>query len=388
MIRAALLVGLLSISYGRRQKLSDDMRLDYDLHKNGWGGSCPCANESLCQPVQVHHEKEVFGFNAQHINTTDWVHLDMDQVTTVAWRYDAQMMCVLHQHNIRVIAGAPGMNLTLLGTNSTAMTEYVANVIEMVKNLYIDGVTFDYESPMAADAPEREYYVQVVANTTAALHKAVSGSQTSVCVAWSPFGIDGRWYDIKGLADASDLLYMMVYDTRSQVFEQCVAAPNAALPLAENGIQKYLSLGISPKKLILGLPWYGFDYPCLPGTKPDDDVCFIPFSPFRGVQCSDAAGRGLGFRLIMPMLPNSTTGRRFSPDLSTAYFNYVDANGTVHQLWYDDADTLKAKYELCNKYNLRGTGPFTYADLDYSTPESTAQAQTMWDALKVFTEAP
>lgn len=29
------------------------------------------------------------------------------------------------------------------------------------------------------------------------------------------------------------------------------------------GIQKYLDLGISPDKLILGVPWYGYYYSCL-----------------------------------------------------------------------------------------------------------------------------
>ena len=41
--------------------------------------------------------------------------------------------------------------------------------------------------------------------------------QVSVCAAWSPDDIDGRAYDYTGLADASDFLYIMFYDTRSQV---------------------------------------------------------------------------------------------------------------------------------------------------------------------------
>ena len=36
-------------------------------------------------------------------------------------------------------------------------------------------------------------------------------------VAWSPYGIDGRNYDILGLAAAADLLFVMAYDMQSQV---------------------------------------------------------------------------------------------------------------------------------------------------------------------------
>lgn len=42
-------------------------------------------------------------------------------------------------------------------------------------------------------------------------------AQVSVDVAWSPVGIDYRFYDYKGLADASDFLFVMAYDMQSQV---------------------------------------------------------------------------------------------------------------------------------------------------------------------------
>ena len=42
-------------------------------------------------------------------------------------------------------------------------------------------------------------------------------AQISVDVAWSPCGIDGRNYDVLGLAAAADLLFVMAYDMQSQV---------------------------------------------------------------------------------------------------------------------------------------------------------------------------
>lgn len=49
------------------------------------------------------------------------------------------------------------------------------------------------------------------------LCRAVLGAQVTVDVPWSPYDIDGRSYDFKGLADAADLLFVMMYDTQSQV---------------------------------------------------------------------------------------------------------------------------------------------------------------------------
>ena len=33
--------------------------------------------------------------------------------------------------------------------------------------------------------------------------------------------------------------------------------------IISTGIQGFLDLGIEPDKLVLGVPWYGYDYPCL-----------------------------------------------------------------------------------------------------------------------------
>ena len=49
------------------------------------------------------------------------------------------------------------------------------------------------------------------------MHGSGTVPQISVDVAWSPYGIDGRNYDVLGLAAAADLLFVMAYDMQSQV---------------------------------------------------------------------------------------------------------------------------------------------------------------------------
>jgi di-N-acetylchitobiase len=54
----------------------------------------------------------------------------------------------------------------------------------------------------------------------------------------------------------------MGYDTRSQIFDECIASAKAALPVLRKGLQTYLDLGIPPHQLVMGVPWYGYNYPC------------------------------------------------------------------------------------------------------------------------------
>ena len=52
-------------------------------------------------------------------------------------------------------------------------------------------------------------------------------SIVAVAVPWSPLDIDGRAYDFRGLAAVADIFFVMAYDTRSQIFDQCIAGPSA-----------------------------------------------------------------------------------------------------------------------------------------------------------------
>ena len=357
---------------------------------------CPCADLSLCKTPTVQHEREFFGFGGSTWRTLDWTH-----VTTVAWADDVEMVCKAHEAGARRIAAAPGY---VFSPDPEVRRAWIDNLIEIMKTQFFDGVTFDYEDPLdqtpgSPTFDNMTYYVALINETTRALHAAIPGSQTSVCVAWSPDDIDGRNYDFASLAAASDLMYVMLYDTQSQIFGRCIASANSPLGLAQRGIQRYLQLGIPAEKLIMGTPWYGYMYPCL-NAGPEAETCNLKLVPFRGVKCSDAAGSEVGFMHIMNLLdrgvcPPGVKGtckvsRAISWDNSTSspYFNFV-AGSQSYQVWFDNAASSALKYSAAAKLGIRGVGPYTWSDLDSDgtvtgNPAAPAEARSMWDALGAF----
>lgn len=164
------------------------------------------------------------------------------------------------------------------------------------------------EAPILPGDPLALEYSALVAEAAAAFHAAIPGSQVSVDVPWSPYGVDDRHYDWAGLAEATDLLFVMAYDTQSQarsddtlgtcaesnalrrhccrlllrmkapsvlstapdavamplaalmtlspqIWGRCVASANSPLALVQRGLQQWLQLGTPRSKLVLGLPW-------------------------------------------------------------------------------------------------------------------------------------
>ena len=339
---------------------------------------CPCADASLCAPIggAPAAEREFYGFGGDGFESFDW-----DYVTTVAWGASGNLTCAAHAAGARVVMAAPE---TLLTPNASARDEWARAALADVTDGLYDGIVFDYEDPLPARGEQAAWYAQLINATKLVFAAANPSLQVSACVAWSPDDIDGRGYEVATMCAAADLCYVMDYDTRSQVTTQCIASANAPLAGARLGVGRYLDLGVSPEKLVLGVPWYGYRYECLPGTPRDATFCPIPLVPFRGVNCSDAAGGEVPYANIMRVAdaPDArVTARGWDANMAAPWMNVVEANATV-QYWWDDPDSLALKYAFAKRAGLRGVGPFTWSDLDpENAPEETA---AMWAALGEF----
>lgn len=171
----------------------------------------------------------------------------------------------------------------------------------------------------------------------------------------------------------------MGYDEQSQMPESedaCVAKANAPAQKTFEGVLEYLELGVDKRKLVLGVPWYGYVYPCVEKPAGDGD-CRIKSVPFRGSDCSDAAGKEFAFGDVQDMLKTSLAGRRWDENSLTPYFDAVKQDGPV-RVYYDDAVSLGLKYTLAQQLGLGGVGMWTANFLDYS---NSTQIHQMWSAL-------
>ena len=345
---------------------------------------CACADPALCRPLDTPPRAEVLMWQ---VEPTNWPHYNLSVVTTIAafgGSMDPAMLCAAHASGVKVAAAAPFPVDQLL--NATYTATWIADTVAYVATTGVDGVNFDVEDPLTAGSPEVAALTALVAATTAALRALNPVLTVSADVAWSPADIDGRGYDYAGLAAACDYLAVMAYDMRSQVFPPapCVASANAPMPLIRAGLAAFGALGIAPSKLVLGVPWYGYTYECVNVTDPQAVVCPIKSVPFRGCNCSDAAGGQLAFSDMMALARrNATTPVRWDRTLLAPYFNTVGADGVVRQQWFDDPESLSFKYALVRSAGLGGVAVWNVDEVSYAGGDPVAAADTaaMWAAI-------
>ncbi|MBP7864952.1 MAG: carbohydrate binding domain-containing protein [Acidobacteria bacterium] len=278
-----------------------------------------------------------------------------------------------HAHGVKVLLTVTLFGSTSIRTllqSSTARGALVDNLLAQVSGAGADGVVVDFETPASS---EKALYAAFVGELAAAFHAALPGSHVCVCTPSVNWG-DG--IPLRDLAERADSLFIMGYD-----YYYSGGNPGPVAPLShpsgspwatwagiEQTLQDYLygDVGVGDAyrgKLILGVPYYGIDWPTT-GT---------------GVPTA-SAGTGTARVYTSAAAAAATYGRLWDPWSSTPYYGYFDAS-QPHQCWFDDAESLGLKYERVNALDLGGTGMWAL-NYDGSRTE-------LWDSLREhFTTQP
>ncbi|XP_068236876.1 di-N-acetylchitobiase-like [Palaemon carinicauda] len=396
----SFLVLLLQVEGRGRLRLGHDRKLashqrKFASHLRKPLRSCGCNDRRLCMPLPIaslkypeaphvqnyllkKNKTEVFAF-VLDCEESVWSKFNWNKLTTIALagKANTDLICHAHENGVAVVSleNIPKDQLP----NATARSAWVNERLMYAMSNSMDGINIDFEDPIDDQSPEMEGLSSLVQETVEAFHKIIPGSQVSYDVAWKAGGIDGRFYDYKAIGEYSDLVFIMAYDEMSQIFDEpCNARANSGLMKAIEGIDSYLQLGIPGNKLVIGVPWYGYRYSCI--DFDENETCYIEEVPFRGANCSDAAGSQHPYSYMVETQKEYNATYRWDKETSTPYYTIQDKEtGQYIQMRFDDAPSLEYKYALVKEKSLRGVGMWTANFLDYSdTLEAAEQRALMW----------
>jgi hypothetical protein len=100
----------------------------------------------------------------------------------------------------------------------------------------------------------------------------------------------------------------------------------------------YLNDGVAPEKLLLGVPWYGYDWPVVSSARK-----------------STTTGTGTARTFSEAQELANTYLKTFDQSTKTPWVSYSTPS-TLRQLWFEDNMSLLMKYNLINSKNLGGIG--------------------------------
>jgi GH18 family chitinase len=206
-------------------------------------------------------------------------------------------------------------------------------------------------------------------------------------------------YPVARLSKAVDQIFVMAYDLWASG-QQC-AGPNSPLPEVKKSVQSYIESGADPSSLVLGIPWYGYEYRCNSSLTPNSSGTPIPCKvPGLGSPRCLTGTRvdplveylGVSTWAMEAMLAEGCT-KGWSDEFASAFVNcpigtgpWQNASSTWpgdhrvpygkgncwerpskgcgaiakwSQTWYDDVRSTKAKAAAAKALKLGGVGVFT-----------------------------
>ena len=212
--------------------------------------------------------------------------------------------------------------------NMPAQDRLIAEIDEMMKRKGFEAIDVDFEFLNASDA---EKYAEFI--------KRVEGLGYPTIVAVAPKTSreqKGQLYeghDYRLLGEAADYLFVMTYE-----WGYTYGPPMAVSPLPS--VKKVLDFAITeadPSKIWLGLSNYGYDWT-------------LPF--VRG----ESKARSIGNREAVDLARQYNAEIMYDEVAQAPYFNYKDEMGLTHEVWFEDAKSMKAKLDLINEYGFSGVG--------------------------------
>jgi di-N-acetylchitobiase len=369
--------------------------------------NCSCVPASLCRPLDTPHpSREIFG---AYIHDRTIPHLNYSGLTTLfigpPATLDPAVICAAHAHGVRVVSsvgfpgallGPPGPFNPAYAATPAARASWVRHVLygngsassPGVATVGLDGVLVDIEKYKG----NRSTLTALIAELAVELKAWHPSSQLSFALSVMP-GSQSSYYDHLALSRLIDYVFVMAYD--EWPFEAwpngtTVAAANSDLRTLQTALASYKTIGVPPGKLVMGLPWYGYDFPC------DDNATGPP--PPEGAPClSSGAGKTpIKERAVLDQLksmaPHPPTMFRGNASASL-YFDFQCTNQSKecpsgrantggallgrHQIWWDDASTLRQKYEYCRTLGVLGVGVYSLDFVSYETSQGAAN----WAAL-------
>jgi MYXO-CTERM domain-containing protein len=283
-----------------------------------------------------------------------WFSIEMTSTGAVSSRHgwpDTDFVQAAHAAGTRVevvftLFSASGIN-TLVGSASYRAAAIAAMVAELESG-GADGVNIDFEgAPGSARAGITTFFCELRAALDGAGHPDAGISIAGPAVDW------GDAWDLPALLDCGvDTFFIMGYDFFGG-WSGSGVGPSGLLrvtslwrPTASWSEQRSMATWtnhVGPERrrnIVLGVPYYGNEWQTSSDQPGASNLGHVSSVTYQAARQDLAAG-------VAP--------RRWEAGSQTPWYTFMES-GSRRQVWYDDEESLRAKYVMAKEQGLGGVG--------------------------------
>lgn len=220
----------------------------------------------------------------------------------------------------------------LVLTDEQVQSALVENITAMLGEKGYQGLDVDFEYVFPEDGPAYAAFI-------ARLSRTLNPLGYPVIVALAPKtssqqrGLLYEAHDYAAIGAAANEVLLMTYEWGYAYSEPMAVAP---LPNVRRVVEYALS-EIPAEKIWLGIPNYGYDWP-------------LPVTP------GQTRATSISNRYAVELARRYSAEIRYDEQAQSPWFRYADENGRQHEVWFEDARSIRAKLGLIREYGLKGAG--------------------------------
>ncbi|MFD1037778.1 LysM peptidoglycan-binding domain-containing protein [Virgibacillus byunsanensis] len=205
----------------------------------------------------------------------------------------------------------------------------ITNLLEKMRSKGYTGLNIDFEYVYPAD---RENYNSFLRRVVARLRPEGFTVSTALApkIRGDQPGLLYEAHDYPAHGEIVDFVVLMTYE-----WGWAGGRPWAIAPISEvRKVLDYAVTVIPRNKILMGIPLYGRDWriPWEEGTRART------VSPQEAVQLATSYGVAI----------------EYDDTYQSPFFRYVDETSQEHEVWFEDARSMRAKYDTVIEYRLRG----------------------------------
>lgn len=236
-----------------------------------------------------------------------------------------------------------GSNLAhVVLSNEELRVKVMNNVLQVMQEKGYQVLNIDFENVLPADRENYNAFIQLAVDmlhpkgylVSTALAPKTSATQVGTLYEAHDYEAHGR---------IADFVVLMTYEWGYRF-----GSPQAISPINEmRRVVEYALTEMPADKILLGFELYARDW-LLPHVKGQEAETFSP---------QEALNLAIKYGATI----------QYDQTAQSPFYRYVDEQGRNHEVWFEDARSAQAKFDMVKQYNLRG---ISYWALGFPFPQN------------------
>lgn len=279
----------------------------------------------------------IFGYG--FTESGDLIGIDDQEMINLSYQYQTAPVMLLS--SITETGNFSSERASRLFQDNALQNRVLDNVLRTMREKGYLGLDIDFEYIKPEDS---EAFIRFLQNVAGRLHPEGYFMNTDLAPKTSPDqeGLLYESHNYAAIGAISDFVLLMTYE-----WGYTYGPPMAVAPINQvRRVVDYAVTEIPREKILLGIPNYGYDW-------------ILPYE--QGVTRATTIGNEYAIDIAM----RNNAEIQFDDVSQSPYFEYLEANGLSHIVWFEDVRSIQAKFDLMSEYQLIGGGywnimrPFT-----------------------------